>query len=350
MAIYTGPAGQGRNFAPGFDPNNYEIVQGVFPTANIFFDKGLSSPISKEFTLQAGAQFSSKGYGKVIYTHRDMANFVEDFIDTTTGKTTVEKNGINFGTFDNSVYRNSDLPTRKYDGLQFLGQYRIMSRWSVEGNYTVQINNEGNFEGEAANTPAITSRLGDYPEIFSPTRSFPIGNLAQFQRHRVRLFTIYNLGLSRFGTLNVGAIYRFDSARTYSLAATGQPLSDVQNAILEANGYASAPSSQTIYFGSRGSESFKGASQMDLSLGYDIPVFKTVRPWLKADIINLFNNQTLGAGTAGFRTTVQPDPNSALDNLGLATGFIKSSTFGTALSANSFPLARTFRVAFGVRF
>jgi hypothetical protein len=350
IGVYTGPAGQGRNFAPGFDPNNYETVQGVFPTANVFFDSGLSSPVSKEFTLQAGAQFTPKAYAKVIYTHRSIGNFVEDFIDTTTGKTTVDKNGIDFGTFDNSVYRNSDLPQRKYDGLQFQSKYQLTNRWSVEGNYTIQINNEGNFEGEAANTPAVTSRIGDYPEIFNLARSYPVGNLAQFQRHRVRLFTMYNVGQSRFGTLDVGAIYRFDSARTYSLAATGQALSAVQNAILEANGYASAPSSQTIYFDDRGSQFFKGSSQADLSLGYGIPVFKTLRPWLKADILNVFNNQILGAGTAGFRTTVQPDRTSPLDSLGLPTGYIKSSTFGTALSAASYPLARTFRVSFGLRF
>jgi len=67
-------------------------------------------------------------------------------------------------------------------------------------------------------------------------------------------------------------------------------------------------------------------------------------------VLNLFNQQTLGAGTAGFRTTVNPDPNSPLDSLGLPTGYTKSSNFGQALSANSYPIPRTFRVAFGVRF
>ena len=114
--------------------------------------------------------------------------------------------------------------------------------------------------------------------------------------------------------------------------------------------HASAPTSQNIYFGSRGSEFFKGSNQFDLSINYSIPVVRTLRPWIKADVLNLFNNQTLGAGTAGFRTTVRPDPNSALDSLGLPTGFIKASNFGTALSANSYPLARTFRLAMGVRF
>ena len=52
---YTGPQGQGRGFAPGFDPANYETVVGQFPTANIFLEDGLTSPIVKEFTLSYGA-------------------------------------------------------------------------------------------------------------------------------------------------------------------------------------------------------------------------------------------------------------------------------------------------------
>jgi hypothetical protein len=350
FAIYNGPDGQGRDFAPGFNPNNYEIVQGTFPTANVSFAKGLSSPVSKEFTLQAGAQLSTNAYAKVLYTHRSIGNFVEDFVDTTTGKTTVNQNGIDFGTFDNIVYRNSNEPTRKYDGLQFLGSYRINNRWRVEGNWTVQINNEGNFEGEAANTPGVSSTFGNYPEILTAARNFPLGNLAQFERNRVRLFTIYTVPFGRFGSLDAGVIDRYDSPLSYSLVATGQPLSDIQTAILDQLGYASAPSSQSIYFGNRGSQRFKGSNQIDLSLNYSIPVVKTLRPWLKADILNLFNNQTLGAGTAGFRTTVNPDPNSPLDSLGLPTGFIQASNFGQALSANSYPIARTFQVAFGVRF
>ncbi len=349
VGIYNGPAGEGRDFAPGFNPANYGIVQGTFPTANIFFDSGLSSPVTKEFTLQAGAQLK-RGYSKVIYTHRTVGNFVEDFTDTTTGKTTVTQDGINYGTFDNVVYRNSDLPQRKYDGLVFLVHYPLTTRWTVEGNWTVQINNEGNFEGEAANTPGISSRLGDYPEIFNEARSYPVGNLSQFQRNKFRLLSIYTLDLARFGSVDAGVIYRYDSPRSYSLLSTNVPLSSVQNALIEQFGYASAPASQTLYYDGRGTQFFKSSNLVDLSLNYSIPVFKTLRPWLKFEAFNLFNNQTLGASASGFRTTVRPDPNSPLDSLGLPTGFTKASTFGTALSAASYPVPRRWDVAFGFRF
>ena len=53
---YTGPAGEGRDFAAGFDPANYTTtVSGTFPTANVFFADDLRSPLTKEYTVGAGA-------------------------------------------------------------------------------------------------------------------------------------------------------------------------------------------------------------------------------------------------------------------------------------------------------
>ena len=40
FGIYAGPRGQGRSFAPGFNPANYVIVDGRFPTANVSLAPG----------------------------------------------------------------------------------------------------------------------------------------------------------------------------------------------------------------------------------------------------------------------------------------------------------------------
>ena len=51
--IYTGPAGQGRGFAPGFNLANYPLNTAfVFsaPLANTFMAPGLKSPLTHEFT------------------------------------------------------------------------------------------------------------------------------------------------------------------------------------------------------------------------------------------------------------------------------------------------------------
>lgn len=95
---------------------------------------------------------------------------------STTG-TTVTDGGVTFGTFDNVVVRNtSDIPQRDYQGLQFIVNYRPANDWAVGGHWTVQIKNEGNFEGEAANQPGSYSIIGDRPEFYSAARHYPFAD------------------------------------------------------------------------------------------------------------------------------------------------------------------------------
>jgi hypothetical protein len=343
FGVYVGPPGQGRDFAPGFDPTNYVIVDGSFPTANVFFDEGLSSPISKEFTLQAGRTIGRRGFAKVVYATRRVTSFVEDFVTLETGSTTVSKGGVT-DVFSNIVYRNSDLPQRKYQAIEVFGRYAPMSRWTWSAAWTVQLQNEGNFEGEAANRPGISSPIGEYPEAFNEKRNYPIGRQAGFQRHALRVWSVYGLDLGRFGGLDVGGFFNVDSAWTYSLRAGGQPLSPVQRELIR--DYVSQPTSQTIYFGPRGSEDFEGYSLFDLAVSYSIPVFKSARPWVKLELYNVFNNGHL----VTWNTTVRADPASPLDELGLPTGYIKGPQFGQAQSSGNYLPPRAFQMAFGVRF
>jgi hypothetical protein len=359
LGVYTGPAGQGRDFAPGFDPANYQTVFGRFPTANVSIAPGLSSPITKEFTVSGGTTLTSRGNAQVTYVWRRTSNFIENFIDIANGTTHVVQNGIDAGTFTNVVYNNTNLPQRDYQGVVLQGRYKIQSNWTVDGNWTIQLRNNGNYEGENTNQPAVTSVIGDYPganglpSIFDPTRAYPLGRLQDFQRHRARLWTVYSHGLGRFGELSASGMVRVDSATVYSLRATGVSLTAIQRQLLVAEGYPDAPSSQTLYFAARGTGIFNGYALLDTSINYDIPVFRSARPWLKLDIYNLLNNQKL----ISFNTTVKPDPNSPKDSLGLATGYLPGATFGQATSAANYPIpfqsqtgGRTFRVAFGLRF
>ena len=54
----------------------------------------------------------------------------------------------------------------------------------MAGHWTVQLQNDGDFEGEAANQPGSPSLYGDYPEVFTADRNFPIGRFDDFQRHK----------------------------------------------------------------------------------------------------------------------------------------------------------------------
>jgi hypothetical protein len=352
VGIYTGPAGQGRAFAPGFTPDNYDTIFGDFPTANVFFEDGLSSPTTREWTLQAGGEIGGRGYGKVAYIHRHVTGFVEDFVIADNGATTVIRDGRNFGTFDNKIFRNADDPVRRYQALQFQSRYAFSNAWSLNGHWTVQLKNEGNFEGEGTNQPGLSSVIGDYPEIHDPARHFPIGATDDFQRHRVRVWTIHSASFDRVGALTSSLLWRYEGRQAYSLRADGVPLTPVQEARLAELGYASGPADQTIYFG-RGTGRFDDYSIFDASLNYQIPVWDELRPWLKLDLFNVFNYNE----PYRFNTAVRLDPNSPVDALGIPTGFIPDPNFGEPTSSTDYPRpyggevgGRTFRMSFGVRF
>jgi hypothetical protein len=218
----------------------------------------------------------------------------------------------------------------------------------MAGHYTVQIRNHGNYEGENTNQPGIPSSFGDYPEILVPERNFPEGRLNDFQRHKARVWSSYDQPLGKFGRLNAGLLWRYDSALTYSLAAANQSPSDIQ--LSRDPGYATPPNLVNVFFGERGSQDFTGAHLFDVALTYDIPVYKSVKPYVKLDVRNVLNDKTLGAGVSGFNTTIQPDEDGPVDADGIPTSFIRGTNFGEATSNNSYPFPREYRIALGFRF
>jgi hypothetical protein len=341
---YNGPAGQGLDFAPGFDLNNYVVFNGNFPIRNVIMDDGLATPSTREFTLQAGTRLGQRGEIKAIYTNRRTKNLLEDFISLENGRTTVTENGRTFGTFDNVLYTNSDIPFRKFDSLQIQSSYRVTDNWSFWAHYTNQLKNEGNFEGEAANQPGNTSIIGDRVELYNETRHFPAGRLAQYQEHKVRAATNYDLHMGRAGTLNLGVLYRYDSPQTFSFLTQNVQLTPQQRAIGAV--YAALPTTQTIYYQGRGTGEFEAQSIFDFALNYDIPVWKSIRPYVKFDLRNAFNAQPL----IGFDTTVTPNNNGPRDALGIPTEFVRGPNFGTEQVLTHNPVPREYRFALGFRF
>jgi len=346
---YTGPAGQGLDFAPAFDPANYTTIAGTFPTANVFFAPDLKSPITKETTLSLGREFSNGLWARTRYVHRRATNFVEDYITIEDGKTTVIRNGVNFGTFDNATYRNSDLPKREYDAMDFQSGWQATRALMVSGQWTVQLHNNGNFEGEAANNPAIPSIIADNPEIFV-ARDYPMGRLDDFQRNKVRVWAAYGVGLGHAGRLDVAPMYRYNSARTFSYTAT---VAITPQQLADNPGYARVPTSQTLYFGERGAGTFAGYGLFDLATTWSMPVWKTVSPWFKVEVLNALNNQKL----ISWDTTVTADANGPKDADGLPLNYVKGPNFGKGLRTTDYPRprpgldgGRTFLMAFGVRF
>ena len=247
--------GEGVDFAPGFDLANYRIIGGNFPTANVFFDDGLASPITKEFTA-LGRTARSAAVRQGSSTPGALSGFFDDFIDdpSAAGKMPVIYDGINFGTFDNVVFRNIEVSERRYQALQFIGRYNRPDDCILNGPCTVQLTNDGNFEGESATSRRIRPILDDYPEILGADRNFPDGRLDDFQRHKVRLWAVYNQSLGRFGSVDLAPIWNTTRGRRSSLVCDRRPVSAIQ--LARNPGYRGLPGggAQTLYFDDRGSE------------------------------------------------------------------------------------------------
>lgn len=343
-ALYIGPPGAGLDFAPGFDLDNYAIVGGTFPTGNVVFDPDLSSPVARELSLSVGRQLASTTWVAASFLDRRFRGFVEDFVTLDGGFTNIEREGLDFGNFDNQVYRNSDEPERRYQALELQGRYRFTERWLTEGSWTVQLKNEGNFVGEAPNQPALTSLVGDYPEMLIPERNFPVGKLPLFQRHKLRLWSRYRLGLGRAGSLDIAGLWRFDSALSYSLRAGNVPLSDIQ--LARDPGYQRPPVLQTLFFDERGSEDFEGVHLLNAALTYTVPVWKSAKPYIKFEAFNILNTNKL----LTWDTTIFPDFEGPLDGDGLPTSYIENQLFGQATGPFDYAPPREFTISAGVRF
>ncbi len=340
--FYNGPAGQGLDFAPGLDPSNYLPYNANFPTQSVFFDKDLSSPVAEELTLSVGAEIGRGGYLKLTYTDREMTDFVEDFLDDPLNPVIVQS-PIGPLSVDRSVFRNTNGPERSYKGLQLQGRYRVTSNWLLEGHWTHQLENDGNFEGEGTNTPGVTSTFGNYPELLVPGRNYPTGRLNDYQQDRVRILSNYNVDLGRAGNLIFGLIFNYDSGLTYSLSDTNEPLSAVQ--LARNPGYSNLPL-QTVFFGERGSQEFDATSSVDLSVNYSLPLWRSVEPWVQFQARNVFNTEDQIFGN----TTVISNRNGPVDADGIPTTFTLGGNHGNATTNGHYLNPREYFLSAGIRF
>ncbi|MEO1367484.1 MAG: hypothetical protein AAFX50_09940, partial [Acidobacteriota bacterium] len=330
--VYAGPAGQGYDFAPAYDiDSNYQIFLVNDGTQNVLVDEGISSPTVEEITFSAGIELDRGGFLKAIFTDRAYSDFVEDFITPDTGSTLVEVEGNPAGTFNNTFITNSDLPVREYQAIQLIGRTRLSDNWTLDGNYTYQIKNDGNFEGEGTNTPGISSIIGNYPEIRSAASHFPTGALNDFAENKLRLWTNYSLNFDRIGSLNFGLLANWDSGRTFS-RTDSVALSPTQAALIAERYDGPGPANQTVFFGGRGGVEFDDSLTFDLSVNYQLPLFSDIELWLKADVLNIFDSDTQIAGD----TNVDFDPDGRVDELGIPLDFTEPSGFGDARNNSDF--------------
>lgn len=309
----------------GFDGPQY-------PTTVL--ESGIQSAYSQEFNLAVKHGLpGGKGEVALTYTNRNYKDLIDDFYG---GGKLIEVPNPDGGDpfeFDQTVWRNNPNAKREYQGIALTWDYRPSGEWSWGGNYTYATL-RGNYVGEAGNQPANGSPDGDYPDSVFPGTAVSFGNLPGDITHRVRTWATYRHDFQRRGALVVGALGRYASGDVWErVAAVAYPYDD-PNSVADSGSY-------NYYFEPRGSHRFNASWALDTSVRYQLPLYKDLAAWVKLDVNNILNNDTLTSfDTSGTAET--------LDNGQLV--FRPNSTFGKAQGPGNYQAPRSFLVTLGLRF
>ena len=108
---------------------------------------------------------------------------------------------------------------RNYQALETMGNYDVRSNWTVGGHWTLQLKNEGNYEGEAANQPGSPRLLGDYPETAGRGAQLPDGPARRLPAAQgARVVDVSTRASAASASFDITPMWRYNSALTYSLA------------------------------------------------------------------------------------------------------------------------------------
>lgn len=313
----------------------------------------LVSPHADELVVGFSRRLGTRGVVRADVVTRTFADFYSDRIDRTTG-TVVDELGREF---DVKLVENTNLLDRRYAGLNLQSTYRLSPALRLGGNYTLS-RLWGNVDGETIGSGPVTSGIETYPEYFDAAWSFPEGDLAADQRHRLRLWVLYDAFQSdRWGSINVSLLQQSESGTPYGgvgAIRTGEFVGDF--------GYLTPPDTVSYYFTGRDAFRTEAMHRSDIAVNYSLRLPGAARGEFFAQfhVLNVFDQfQLFNISTNAINTTVltafdDPDrfatfnPFTETPVQGVHWDF--GDRFGEPTGAAAYTLPRTFRFNVGFRF
>jgi hypothetical protein len=311
----------------------------------------LASPSADEYSVGLSAKLGSRGSIRADVVRREFGDFYADRVDTSTGFVEDEVGQR----FDLNLVENTDALTRRYTGLHLQFAVRAASRVQIGGNYTLS-QLAGNVNGENVGSGPLRSGILSYPEFFDPAWSFPEGDLAADQRHRLRLWTLVDVVTGdRFGRLSLGVIQQAESGSPYGAVGAVRT-----GAFVDDPGYMTPPDTVNYFFTGRDAFRTEAMYRTDLSANYAKRLGGRAELFAQVQVLNLFNQfQVFNITGSAINTTVltafdDPDrfatfnPFTETPVQGVHWDF--GDRFGEATGAGAFTLPRTALMSVGVRF
>jgi len=353
----TGRTIRGTPTIPGINPN---------------MDGTLVSPNTDEFAFGLIKRLGTKGSVRGDIVYRKSNDFYATRVDLGTGTVSGSLAGVT-RTFDKQIVVNTSEESREYWGFTLNASYRFFDGLQLQGNWT-WARLRGTFDGENAASGSLRSADPFYPEYKAAEWTRPVGDLGADQRHKIRLWAIYDLpfDVSWFKS-SISILQQYDTGTPYGAVGLVDTRQSAACPTCVANpGYLTPPSSVTYYFTARDAFRTDDISRTDLSLNLSFRPAGSLEIFVEPQVLNVFNQQNVvtpattiqtrqntgnQAGTtvpsfAAFNPfTEQPTQGPRATGGATPTNnWNYAPTFGTPSGAASYQLARTFRVSVGLRF
>jgi hypothetical protein len=345
----------------GTNRRPFRTAPSVPGVDSILDPAGLESPKVKEFTVGLGAAIGSRGYARADLVYRDWDRFYTSYRDLSTGKSSDQYGNQ----YDLSIIRSDNgLYNRKYTGIHTQFSYRPLLRLELGGTYAWS-RLTGNLTGEDSGSGPLVGGAGEYPEYRQERWNYPTGYLTGDQRHRARVWAIYDVPVPA-GGLNVSLLQNYDSGIRTSVDGLidSRPYVTIP-------GYLTPPATVSYFFGGRGTLQTDDITRTDLALNYRVKLFGQVELFIQPEVINLFNEQGVVAFNEEVLTAVDnptsqviykpfnpftdtpiecPQGAPASQCQAMGANFQRGPNFGKPESENSYQTPRTFRISVGLRF
>jgi hypothetical protein len=331
----------------------YILAVSIPGPSNVVPDT-LRSPSADEITVGVSKRLGTKGSARADIVYRDWQNFYSNR-NRPNHQIRVNNAQVDIQEFGN--FGDDDLE-RTYTALNLQGRYRLNDRLSLAGFYGLS-KLEGNITGETAGSGPVPESPGLFREYFDNAWSRPTGNLPGDQRHRGRVWAIYDVLRGGNHNLSASIMQIYESGSPYGAVGTVDTRPFVTNP-----GYALPPSTVTYFFTDRDAFTTDDITRTDLALNYSFGWNigrRGMEVFLQPEVLNVFNEDAvIGVNTAVFSAAnsgatscsgarCQPfNPFTTTPVEGVH--WAKGPNFGKPQGTTSFQAPRIFRVSLGFRF
>jgi outer membrane receptor protein involved in Fe transport len=342
------------------------LVYFDIPGRNTLVDKNLNSPYAEEISVGVSKRLGTRGLFRADYTHRRFKDLYETHLDLGTGTVVISALGIDWGTQDLGYVRNSSYLDRRYDGVTLQTNYRFTDRITAGGNYTWS-HAYGNFNGETSGSGPVTGSNNPsyYPEYRDVAWSNPRGELAIDQRHKLRVWGIWDILAGKHNRLSVSLLQNYYSGSPYSASGAVYSRYYVTNP-----GYITPPNNVTYFYSTRGAYHTDATYPTDIRLNYSFRfnlLGGSVDIFLLPEVTNVLNQKrvtnpnitvydyTSGTGRAKGLVSFNPfttQPTECPQGQSDCSGYNwqKGPYFGEATRPTDYQTPRTYRFSVGFRF